>query len=64
MIKRKGFQFQPMNRAKQAQQGAKNGLLGAALLSMASDTRIQEATPSLRALYEFLRIKPGERPRP
>lgn len=47
----------------QKRNGAKNGLLGAALLSMASDARIQEATPSLRKLYAFLGTKPGERPR-
>lgn len=63
MTKRKGFRLQPMNRTTQAQ-GAKNGLLGAALLSMASDARIQEATPSLKRLYAFLGTKPAERPRP
>lgn len=42
----------------------KNGRLSHIFLSMASDARIQQATPSLRALYEFLGTKPGERPRP
>lgn len=42
----------------------KNGRLSHAFVSMASDARIQEATPSLRKLYAFLGTKPGERARP
>lgn len=42
----------------------KNGRLSHIFLSMASDARVQENTPSLKRLYAFLGTKPGERPRP
>ena len=53
-----GFHLQPMSQAKR-QKPEENGRLSHILLSMASDERIREATPSLRSLYEFLaRPKP------
>lgn len=52
--KPKGKHFQLPTRKAQRLQGQINGRMSTVFLSMASDARIQEATPSLKGLYEFL----------
>lgn len=51
--KKPGFQFQPMAQAKRQNPEA-NGRLSHIILSMASDERVIENTPSLRKLREIL----------
>ncbi len=52
MTKPKGFQLRPMSQPKHKAEN--NGRLSYLIASMASDERILEATPSLKALYAFL----------
>lgn len=56
----KGFQLPKFGDAKRNKAEA-NGRLSHIILSMASDARVMENTPSLKALYAFLKVKPGER---
>lgn len=51
--KRNAFTMPAMSRAKQNDL-AKNGRVSHTLLSMASDERLREATPSLKAMYAWL----------
>ena len=52
-----GFQLPAFGQSKR-NQAEKNGRLSYITLSMASDERIKEATPSLKSLYAFLARKP------
>ncbi len=53
MTKPKTFQLR--YRKPTRDQGERNGMLSHIAASMASDERIREATPSLQALYAFLK---------
>ena len=46
--------FQLPTRKAQRIRGQINGRMSAIFLSMASDKRIREATPSMKSLYTFL----------
>lgn len=63
MTKRKGISLPDLRSGSRVDQERK-AFLSAMVTTMASDARVLEATPSLRALYAFLGTKPGERPRP
>lgn len=55
----KGFRLPAYDSSRQNQE--RKAMLSAMVTSMASDHRVMENTPSLKSLYEFLKIKPGER---
>lgn len=52
--RKKGFHLPIYTPAKRSND-KRNGVLSHIVMSMASDERIEEATPSLKRLYEFLR---------